>query len=715
MPSAAPPAVAAWWDAECPDLSLPLLPSDAGESFRVTEPGDGTEPGTLRWAVQQANEQAGLDEVLIAAGLTVESTGEVAVSDDLILRGEDRGSSVVRNTGEDDLLRVVGTYERSFAFQIDSLTLEGTGSDSRGIYVNRGICGIGVQNSALNGFFKYGIFVDDSGFPEQMLVTNSSFSGTRGEDQDDGAIAFSNEGVNTPITITDSIFENNEATAISIEADYGTLGKGQGLTVMRTVFRNNTVVGYLDAVDPVVAAGIYVSGIYPEETYDHENQEVIEYPSGDALRIIDSVFENNSGAATGAISVGNSQLDSEGTEPYRLIAVEGSTFSGNHALLSQGEGVSAARDISVAESEVSDPGTTPALNIMRVRNSTFNGPLDQHAIAVGTFDGEVELEHVTMRGAAISLRDPNEGARLRIRNTVIDMGDQPSIDVPAESPLKIENGFSAFNIDPGFPLGSGSFLGTAEQFALGDLGSAAGGFAPAREPGVGSTLIDAAGPGGPELDQRGVTRPQGPAADIGSVEVVVAVPDPGTVRFASTGPVTVAEGENAVFRVLREGAAEGEARVSVTSLDGSAVAGRDFDAVAETLVWGDGEEGAKTVTVRTRSDAELEEDEDYTLVLSEPSEGFEIVAPETARGVITDVPVTTTPPTTKPPTTTPPTTEPPTTTGPTATGANPAGSATPGAGGLAETGGSSLTAPLVALALAMLLGGTILGLRRRFA
>jgi hypothetical protein len=59
---------------------------------------------------------------------------------------------------------------------------------------------------------------------------------------------------------------------------------------------------------------------------------------------------------------------------------------------------------------------------------------------------------------------------------------------------------------------------TADGVALGALADN-GGPAPTQLPGAGSVLVDAQPTCAVPADARGITRPQGPACDIGAVEV----------------------------------------------------------------------------------------------------------------------------------------------------------------------------------------------------
>lgn len=80
-------------------------------------------------------------------------------------------------------------------------------------------------------------------------------------------------------------------------------------------------------------------------------------------------------------------------------------------------------------------------------------------------------------------------------------------------------------------------------------------------------------------DQRGISRPQGLACDIGAVEMLNG---PGSVGF-SVSNISVNEQDGSVsFAVIRNGTV-GTVTVDVATQDGSAITGVDYTATATTL------------------------------------------------------------------------------------------------------------------------------------
>lgn len=92
------------------------------------------------------------------------------------------------------------------------------------------------------------------------------------------------------------------------------------------------------------------------------------------------------------------------------------------------------------------------------------------------------------------------------------------------------------------------------------------------------------------------------------------------IAFEMNEVKAVEDGKYMSVSILRMGNTVGEATVQVTSRDGSAEDGKDYEAVSLTLVFRDGE-SAKTVSVKVIDDKRFELPESFTLELSNPSQG----------------------------------------------------------------------------------------------
>ena len=113
--------------------------------------------------------------------------------------------------------------------------------------------------------------------------------------------------------------------------------------------------------------------------------------------------------------------------------------------------------------------------------------------------------------------------------------------------------------------------------------------------------------------------------------------NPGTLRFAQTGP-SVSEGTaNASITVSRVNGDDGAVSATWTSSAGTATAGSDFTAGSGTLNWADGDDANKSFTVPIVNDSVVEGNETIQLALSSPTGGATLdAARKNATLTITD-------------------------------------------------------------------------------
>ena len=117
---------------------------------------------------------------------------------------------------------------------------------------------------------------------------------------------------------------------------------------------------------------------------------------------------------------------------------------------------------------------------------------------------------------------------------------------------------------------------------------------------------------GGSVDQRGLMRPAG-ACDIGAIELIAGISvDNVMVTGVNSGTV------NAIFTLTRNETSEAMS-VVVNTADGTAKAGEDYTAVvSQTVSFAAGGAVSKTVSVPVLGDIELEGDETFKLLLSNP-------------------------------------------------------------------------------------------------
>jgi hypothetical protein len=119
-------------------------------------------------------------------------------------------------------------------------------------------------------------------------------------------------------------------------------------------------------------------------------------------------------------------------------------------------------------------------------------------------------------------------------------------------------------------------------------------------------------------------------------QVTVADDDkPGTLLFSR---VNYSVSENATsfeVNILRAFGSSGEVTVDLTSNDGTATASVDYISINQTLVFAEGEK-SKIISVTVLDDQEEEGDESFSLVLSNPTNGAELGAPNNVTATISD-------------------------------------------------------------------------------
>ena len=144
-------------------------------------------------------------------------------------------------------------------------------------------------------------------------------------------------------------------------------------------------------------------------------------------------------------------------------------------------------------------------------------------------------------------------------------------------------------------------------------------------------------PGASEPNPPGLLVP-GPANNTSEFAAPVRVPIPGSVRVAAGSiAFTVPESVGlATIQVERFGASEGAVDIDYTTVDGTATAPEDYATTSGSLHWNDGESGSKAIQVPIVSDLVTEPAQTFTVQLSNPQGGVELVNP-TGAAVTIDV------------------------------------------------------------------------------
>ncbi|MDY6992898.1 MAG: Ig-like domain-containing protein, partial [Pseudomonadota bacterium] len=112
--------------------------------------------------------------------------------------------------------------------------------------------------------------------------------------------------------------------------------------------------------------------------------------------------------------------------------------------------------------------------------------------------------------------------------------------------------------------------------------------------------------------------------------------NPGQIEWSTEHIVANEFGNVATITVSRVGGQDGRISVDFNTQEGSAIQGVDYEAISGTLVWEDGDDSDKTITVTIKDDAIAEGDETVNVVLSNPTGGATIATQEPAVLTISD-------------------------------------------------------------------------------
>lgn len=469
-------------------------------------PGDGvclTSEGecTLRAAIQEANALAGTDSIDLPTGgytLTIAGAGEDAaasgdldITDDLMITGAGTVSTIIDGGALDRVIEILSPAVVS----ISSLTIQngdvlglGGGISNRGTLTLIDTTVVGNTASSFGGgIVNYGDLAIDG----SDVILNVAGA-------DSGGISNTFEG---SVEIIDSRIGNNTAAVAA-----GGLGNDGVMTAINTIVSGNSA---------DVAGGIGNNG---------------------TMTVTNSTIINNTGtsdsggignSATGTMEITGSTISGNTSETFGgignggMMTITDSIVRFNSATI-VGGGISNGGPMTIESSTISNNSAEVAGGIvnglqgtMTVTNSTISGN-----IAVNS-GGALNIGAMTLINSTVSNNSAEEGgglnnaATLTMKNTIVANNNVGNCTGNGEFISEGDNledantcGFTAAsdlpNVDPQLgPLADNG--GPTETHAL-LPGS------PAID-----AVIDGCPP--PDTDQRGVSRPQGVACDIGALEL----------------------------------------------------------------------------------------------------------------------------------------------------------------------------------------------------
>ena len=505
-------------------LSLALAQAAAATTFPVTSPLDAVDaaPGdgtcatagavcTLRAAVQEANALAGADIITIPTGtytLSIAGINENAAATgdldvtDTLTINGSAGVTIDANAID----AVFDLQPGAYTFTVDRVTI-----------VDGLVDPLDVKNGA--GAISISQF---AGTVPNVVVTNSSFVSNTGDRG--GAIGVFGVGPGGNLTVVSSTFDDNHST-------------GDGGAIFY-----DTQTGSLSITD---------------STFGFTIGNVADGDGG----AIEYVMQNNAATRTYDILrstfVNNQALDAEGGALYYCCGtfnatIVESTIASNTSL-EGGGGIYTCC------------GGTDELTIT---NSTISGNQTTDPAGDGggiDVEGDVTLLNTTIANntAAIGGGVSLNGGTLTTRNALLG-GNTGSNCAGLVSIIVTQGG----NLSSDATCASGFDAGSDRNSANPMLGPLANNGGPTRTHALlpGSAAIDNAVAGAPATDQRGVVRPIGPAADIGSFEAAAVALTPTTTTVSSSQNPSTA-GQPVTFTATVAGAG-GPPAGTVTFFDG---------------------------------------------------------------------------------------------------------------------------------------------------
>lgn len=335
-----------------------------------------------------------------------------------------------------------------------------------------------------------------------------------------------------------------------------------------------------------------------------------------SLTIRDSTISGNIAGRNG----GGIEIDNAGGP----VLIENSTISGNDAV--NGGGISLF-----------------SLGDMTILNSTISGNtagIDGGGLLVGGFYGYLSILHTTVAdnsagvtgGGLFVSPGPVQG-----RNSIF--GDNSPNDLANDAGgamfevaySLVENSGSSTVISNG-----GNIFGQDPQ--LGPLADNGG---PTRThlPAPTSPVINAGDPAftpPPSTDQRGFARVLNGRIDMGSVEVAAAG-TAGTIQLTFSAANVGEAAGTVTVTATRTGGSSGAVSVTVNTANGTAVAPGDYGAVTgAVLSWADGDAAPKTLNIAIVNDTDVEPNESFDVILSNPTGGATLGSPANAFITIVD-------------------------------------------------------------------------------
>jgi Calx-beta domain/Sulfotransferase family/Right handed beta helix region len=601
--------------------------------FSVTNVNDAG-PGSLRQAIDDANNAAGADVITFQPGITGTITitsGQLVISDTVDIQGP--GANILSVSGN-DTSRVFYLYNSSASIDvaISGLTITGgddtSNSNPGGAGIFNGNEKLTLDNVTISGNTSDGLggAVLASGTEMELAVHDSIISGNTA-DAGGGGVAIGISGgplviQNTTIVsntttsgfgggvyfsgvLSDTVIESSTISGNTAYISGG--GVAVGVVGGPLAMRNTAIVS--NTATSGQGGGIYFSGVLSDTVIESSTISgntsdgcgggvYIGQTIGGTQTISETTISGNTSACLG----GGIFIDTVGT-PF---TIERSTISGNSAQVGGGIYLYALSN-----------------NPFVIENSTISGNRATDAVGGGIYFynayDAMTIRHSTIAGNTAAISGGGVfggGAPATISHTIIadnsaainkDLDNAPGAGFNASFSLVELPGTAVITNTGGTLLNQDPQLGPLAEN---------GGPTRTQLPAAASPAINAGNPAfapPPAADQRGLARVSNGRIDIGAVERVLVG---GTLSLTVTALTVNESAITATLQITRTGG-DSAASVKYATADGSAVAGQDYSATSGTVSWASGDTSPKTISIPIINDVLGEPNQTFTVTLSD--------------------------------------------------------------------------------------------------
>jgi streptogramin lyase len=314
------------------------------------------------------------------------------------------------------------------------------------------------------------------------------------------------------------------------------------------------------------------------------------------------------------------------------------TLSAAPSTISFGEGVTLTAQVTVLGGGPV-PGSVLFEDGHTFLGSATPGPVGGVYTAVlNVFPARLTGGEHSITASYFSLRDPRYGPSAdTIPLTVSPTTDTTTITAasPASPASSGQPVTFTVRVTPSLgatkPTGSVTFMDGGTVLGSGDL-AAAGSVAEATL----TTAPGQLGDGGHTITASYAGDANFAASTSAPLSYTVGSASPASLQFSAAAYSVNEDGGTATVTLTRSGGSSGAVAVLVTTSDGTAVAGQDYAAVSQTVSWGDGDTGPKTVTVPVIDRGLTTGQHTVNLTLADPSSGAALGTPASAQLTIAD-------------------------------------------------------------------------------